>query len=316
MNILIAGGTGFVGTALIQRLLKEHHQVTVLGRSLAKIKSRFPELTAITWDKLQTTDLKYFDLIINLAGENIGEKRWTSALKQKIIHSRVDSTEQLARCCAKLGSRAPRLLNASAIGIYGLHEHYPEQRQPVDETDSIDLEHPRDFLSEVGIAWEQALQPALDAGVPTTILRFGVVLDKKAGVLKKLLPSVKMGLAAVIGQGLQGFSWIHLEDLIAAILFIIAHPELAGPINCTSPHPVSQGEFIHQLAQVYKRPCFLKLPAFIFKTLLGEMAEELMIKGQKVYPSRLLAADFQFRYATLASALCEIAYRQNLYKSV
>ncbi|MFN3234494.1 MAG: TIGR01777 family oxidoreductase [Gammaproteobacteria bacterium] len=300
MKALIAGGTGFIGQFLIPALLKDNHQVVVLGRDTNKIQKTFHDkVTALTWDTLSSESLRDVDAIINLAGTNIGEKRWSTSVKDSVKTSRFNTTKKLVDCCLSLNEKKPRMLNASAIGIYGLHEHQPQQPQPVDESWEIPWGKPTDFSSEITQAWENTLQPAIDHGMHVAKMRFGVVLHPKFGALKKLMPSIKLGMASVIGNGKQGVSWIMIDDLIRAILFLLEHPEISGPINCTSPNPISQKTFIKALARAAHRPCFLKTPAWVIKFLFGQMGDELIIKGQRVIPTKLLEHGFKFRYETI-----------------
>lgn len=307
MKILIAGGTGFVGQHLIPALVQQQHDITVLGRDLAKINKTFSNtVQGVEWQQLDVHSLSTFDAIINLSGYSIGDKRWSPSVKQLIKTSRVETTRKLALLCAELGNTAPRLLNASAIGIYGLTTQRVGHTGPaplLDETSAIPFGQPTDFLSEVGQEWESALMPAIEAGCAVTIMRFGVVLGKAGGVLARLLPTVKLGLASVLGSGNQGFSWIAMPDLVAAVEFLLAQRKLQGPFNVTSPHPLSQRDFIKALAVAYHRPCFLTAPAPILKLIMGQMADELLLQGQWIYPQRLLTAGFMFRHDPIEKAV-------------
>lgn len=300
MKIIVAGGTGFVGQFLVPSLLKDKHRVTVLGRTKNKITQLFGnQVNAMSWEELNSKSLKPFDVIINLAGYNISDKRWNDRVKHLIIHSRVQATQRLVNTALELAEDAPRILNTSAIGIYGLHENNPQQPQPVDEAWPIPWGQPTDFLSEVAQQWEQALTPAIESGLSVAIMRFGVVLHPDFGMMKKVLPSVKLGLGSVMGSGEQGFSWIYVDDLVMAIKRLISHTELQGPFNLSSPYPVTQKVFMHTLAKAYNRPCWLKMPANVVKLLFGQMGEELLLKGQKAFPQRLFQSGFTFNYPKL-----------------
>ena len=302
MNILIAGGTGFVGRYLVPVLLTAGHEVLVLGRSSDKIRQCFPQsVIPVNWATLDTIDPGRVDVIINLVGHNIGASRWTDKIKQQILKSRVMATTMLSKWCATSHPQ-PRLLNASAIGIYGLQSLDTQLSQPLDESATI---APQDFLSEVGVAWEQATQPAVEAGVAVTMMRFGVVLKRGEGMLKKLTPSFAVGLGGRVGSGQQILSWIAIEDLVAAILFLIKHPKLTGPINLVSPGALPQQAFAKALAKSMHRPCLIPLPAFIVKTLFGQMGNELLLHGQYVVPQRLEQAGFQFQYPDINAALAK-----------
>lgn len=300
MNILIAGASGFIGNALVHALRNTHH-VTVLGRDTKRLDQQFPQnIARITWEQLSRLDAAKIDIIINLCGYNIGASRWSKAVKNNIISSRVETNLMLTHWAMKQNAK-PRFFSANAVGIYGLQEN--GDLNTFDEDSAIDLEHPHDFLSEVGIRWQEALQPAVDYGMSVTSTRFGVVLKHDEGMLKKLAWSFKLGLGAIIGDGTQMLSWVHITDVINAFLFLIDHPELTGPFNVTSPCPVSQKAFSQALAKVMHRPLLLKMPAWVIHLLFGEMGECLLLKGQRVQPKRLLAAGFEFRYPHLIEAL-------------
>lgn len=302
MKILVAGGTGFVGRHLVHELLKRHDTVTILGRNKNKINKIYEnKVAAITWQEIHIENLCNYEIIINLAGENLSEKRWTEKVKKEILESRCNTTEVLANLCATLGEKSPRLFNASAVGIYGTTGDYADQPIPVDESWQPP-HHTANFLSHVAQQWEKALTPAIAHHVSVTIMRFGVVLKENEGMLKKLLPSVKWGFAAKLGNGQQWLSWISIDDLVAAIIFLIEHPEIFGEINLTHPLPVTQNEFIHTLAQCYHKPCFLTLPTWLVKILFGQMGKELLLSGQNVIPTRLLNSGFKFVKKNISDA--------------
>lgn len=299
MKILIAGASGFIGKELT-RSLCQSHQITVLGRDLQRLTKIFtPPVQSIAWNDLAKLDANQFDIIINLCGSNIGAKRWNATVKEELIKSRTVTNQQLIDWLIRQNA-TPRILCANAIGIYGAHDN----EQPVfDETTSINSDASTDFLKRIGLAWQDSLQIASQHGMAVTTLRFGVVLKKGEGMLKKLELPFSLGLGSVLGTGKQILSWIHHQDLIDAINFLIAHPDITGPVNITSPLPVSQKEFATTYASVLKRPCFLTTPAFIVKIMFGEMGEYLLLKGQKVLPKRLTELQFHFTYPDLRSAL-------------
>ena len=300
MNILIAGASGFIGKELVHALQNNYH-ITVLGRDLKRLKHHFPQNVELTtWENLSQLDATNIDLIINLCGYNIAASRWSEAVKKQIISSRVDTNLALTNWAINQQAK-PRFFSANAVGIYGLQEN--GSIESFDEDSPIDLANPHDFLSEVGIRWQEALQPAFDYGMNVTTTRFGVVLKHGEGMLKKLELSFKLGLGAVVGDGTQILPWVHIDDVVDAILFLIDRPELTGAFNITSPYPVSQKEFSQDLAKTMHRPLLLKMPAFMIKLLFGEMGECLLLKGQRVFPKRLLDAGFEFRYPKLMNAL-------------
>lgn len=300
MNILIAGASGFIGTLLANHLSKHHH-ITVLGRHLEKLESVFSKhISKFTWDTLNTLDAQNYDLIINLSGANIGDKRWSANVKKELIESRTVTNQQLTNWLVNSNAK-PRFFCASAIGVYGAQEL---STASFDE-DSPLPQSPNDFLQEIGFAWENSLNDAIDAGIPVTMLRFGVVLKKGQGMLKKLELPFRLGLGSILGSGKQGLSWIYYKDLINAIDFVIEHSLLTGPVNITSPCPVTQEEFATQLSKAIKRPLFLRIPALFIKLLFGEMGEYLLLKGQKVLPMRLGKQGFKFTYPRIETVLVE-----------
>jgi uncharacterized protein (TIGR01777 family) len=237
-----------------------------------------------------------------LAGYNISEHRWTNQTKKLIKQSRTSTTMLLAKWCAN-ATRKPHLYTTSAIGIYGLQPLTEKLPPALDETTQIHFGHPTDFLSEIGQAWEQAAQPAIDAGVPVTFMRFAVVLKRGEGMLKKVTPSFSLGLGATIGSGNQPFCWVHIDDLVRAIQFLLQHPNVVGAVNICAPECVNQKTFARLLARTMHRPAFMRIPTPIVKLLFGQMGEELLLRGQNVFPEHLFAMGFIFDYPNLASAL-------------
>lgn len=307
MHRIIAGGTGFVGQYLARKWLDEGHSVAIIGRSAPKIKKIFGDMVeTIEWDDFIDDSqhlLHQAGLVVNLTGANIGEQRWSAERKQILLNSRTHYTKILAQACADLADHAPPLFNASAIGIYGLQEsESAELPRAFDETCPIDFEAKPDFLAEIGRAWETKTNIAKAHGVHVINLRFGVVLGH-GGVLAKLTTPFKFGLGGPIGNGRQPFSWIHIDDLAGSIEFLLQHQHIHGPVNIVSPNAVSQKQFAKSFAKSLHRPCFMPTPGFILKFLFGQMAEELLLKGQHVFPKILLDAGFKFKHPDLDEAL-------------
>jgi len=308
MNILIAGASGFIGHALVKALIPTH-QVTVLGRDRQKLQRAFPTATAChSWHALLDLNANDYDAVINLCGENIAASRWNDAVKKKLITSRVTTSERLINWIINQKAQ-PHFFCANAIGIYGVQDH--DDPKSFDEDTAINLQNPPDFLSDIGVQWQAALQPAMDYGMKVTTTRFGVVLQKKQGMLKKLFPSFFMGLGSTVGDGKQTLSWVHIDDVVGGILFLLEHPDLTGPFNLTSPHPVSQQAFSKTLARAMHRPLLLNMPAFVVKLLFGEMGDYLLLKGQRVLPKRLTEAGYQFKYPELSEALTHEFKKKN-----
>lgn len=298
MNILVAGASGFIGTNLVAYLARNHN-ITVIGRNLKKLQQLFAvNIKKLTFEHLVDCDAKNYDLIINLSGSNIGAKRWSSSIKQELIESRTLTNQKLVEWLINQKQK-PRFFCASAIGVYGAQEI---SINSFDESSRLPV-IPEDFLQKICFAWEQSLQKAIENGIPVTILRFGVVLKKGNGMLQKLELPFRLGLGSILGSGNQAVSWVHYQDLLNAIDFLIAHPILIGPINITSPIPVTQKEFANLLAQSLNRKLMFKTPSWFIKLVFGEMGEYLLLKGQKVMPKRLTEVGFKFIYPDIKTAL-------------
>ncbi len=298
MHILIAGGTGFIGRALVKHFTMQGHQISILGRSIKKTEAVFGDnVNSLAWDNFapKAEDiLGGVHWLINLTGANIGECRWSNKRKSSIIESRIGPTNYLAKVCGKLGKQSPVFFNASAIGVYGLKP----TETPYSENTAIDFDQADDFLSEVGRTWEKALEPAENAGVRTVKLRFGVVLGS-GGVLAKLTPIHKLGLGGPIGSGKQPFCWISINDVIRAIDFIFADKSISGPVNLVAPANDTQKAFAKAFSKALHRPSFIPTPGFVLKAVFGQMAQELLLQGQYVTPSRLQQRGFMFEFPTL-----------------
>ncbi len=300
MNILIAGASGFIGTELVNSL-KSEHELTVLGRDFDHLKKCFSEhVNKVTWNHLDSLDARNFNLIINLSGSNIGAKRWSKKVKNELINSRVLSNEKLINWISRVNAK-PRFFCANAVGIYGLQSK--SDNSSFDESATINFKERSDFLNEIGVAWQKSLEPAVDIGLDVVTLRFGVVLKKGQGMLKKLELPYSLGLGSVLGDGKQNISWIHIEDVIAAINYVISHKDITGPVNVTSPNPVTQKEFARIFAKTLKRPLFFKTPSFVIRAIFGEMGECLLLGGQRVIPKRLNDLGFEFKYPLLDATL-------------
>jgi uncharacterized protein len=289
VRILISGASGLIGRALTESLRAAGHSVQTLVR-------RKPDESQgeMAWDPdagvLDSSRLEGVDAVVHLAGKPI-DGRWTEATKRA---SRVRGTTLLAQAAAQLPTRPQVFICASAVGFYGSRGD-----EALDETSASG----QGFLPDVCRAWEDAAAPARDASLRTVHLRSGIVLSRQGGILARVLPPFKMGAGGVVGTGEQWISWISLADAIAAIQHVIASAELSGPVNLTSPQPVTNAEFTHILGKILSRPTVLPLPAFAVKLLLGEMGDELLLAGQKVLPKKLLASGFAFAHPDLESAL-------------
>lgn len=296
MKVLIAGASGFVG----QRLINYYQQNNVIITAITRNPNQheLASVNTISWHDLNVDTVQEHDLIVNLAGTNIADKRWSEKRKTSIKQSRVKKTYQLSKLCAQLGEeQSPPLLNASAIGIYP--STYQAASNQKDETVTLDCINPQNFLMEVGCAWESATEPAIEADVRVVHMRFGIVLGPEGGMLKQLSLPFKLGLGTKLGNGQQTLSWISVEDLVRGIDFVYQQTNYHGPVNMTTPNPVSQKEFADKLAQHYNRPRWLTLPAKLARLGFGEMGTELLLSGQNVYPKHLQESGFKWQHAKI-----------------
>ncbi|MBX6366262.1 MAG: TIGR01777 family protein, partial [Gemmatimonadetes bacterium] len=252
----------------------------------------------VRWDpaagRIDAAGLEGVDVVIHLAGEGLLGV-WTAAKKRRIRESRVRGTTLLAETLARLERRPEVLITASAVGFYGDHP----AGEPVDES----APPGRGFLAETTVAWERACEPAVAAGLRVVHARFGLVLSRKGGALAAMLPVFRLGLGGPVGSGRQVVSWIALAEIGPAMLHVIEHAELRGPVNFTAPESVSFNEFARTLGRVLGRPAVVRLPAFAARLVLGEMADELLLSGARVVPRRLLASGYGFRFPRLEPAL-------------
>lgn len=307
---VIAGATGLIGKRVTELWLEQGYELTLIGRSIQRIEQTFGigKVKAVTWNKLTRHDLEGAEIILNLTGENVGNKSWTNNQKKEIINSRVGSTKRLATLISEMPS-APALYNASAIGIYGLQGQMAQSLPPrLDEENSkIDFTNPSDFMSLVATKWERAAEPAIAAGKRVVFLRFGVVLAKEGGALPKLMKPFKYYLGGPLGTGNQPVSWVGIDDVVRAIDFLVNKPDASGPYNIVAPGVVKQGMFAEQLGKSTGHPGVVRMPAFLLRFMVGrEFADELLLEGQNIYPKRLLDAGFVFAYPDLESTLNRI----------
>lgn len=296
-RFLITGGSGFIGSRLVPVLLEQGHDVTVLTRNPDKTAQHFKHAVTTVEQPGALNDTEAFDVVINLAGQGITDKRWTQGIKKQIRDSRIMTTQKLISYLQRARKKPELLISGSAIGYYGLQDD-----KPLDEQAAGDAS----FSSKLCLDWEHEAQHAEALGIRTCYLRTGIVLGKKGGALSKMLPAFKMGLGGPMGSGNQWMSWIHIDDLVGIILNTIINKKITGPINATAPNPVTNKVFSSTLARVLKRPAFLPMPAFILKLMLGEMAIELLLSGQRVIPNKMLDAGYDFQYAELENALHDV----------
>ncbi len=295
MKIAITGATGLVGRGLVRHLEHSGHEIHALVRRKDRATAQ-----EIYWNpaagEIDGAALEGVDAVIHLAGENLAGY-WTRAKKERILSSRRDGTRLLSTALAGL-KKPPRVfISTSATGFYG------------DRGDAeLDESAPRGrgFLAGVCAEWEAAAEPARQAGIRVVHPRFGIILDKNGGALGKLLPLLRWGLGGKLGSGRQYWSWITMQDVHRGLAFVLEQPQLSGALNFTAPDPVSNAVFTKRAARRLHRPAFFAVPAFVLRTVMGEMAQEMLLNSARVVPGRLLEAGFQFKHPDLGTALEEI----------
>jgi len=294
MNILITGGTGFIGSKLCTHLVERKYHVVVLTRHPETIKGSIKAIS----DLQQLDDSMYFDVVINLAGEPIANKRWSETQKKRISDSRINTTQTLIDYIKTSKNKPKLLISGSAIGYYGVAE----------SDDSLYEEDLGDesFSSQLCKQWEATALQAQALGIRTCLLRTGIVLGQGGGALKKMLLPFKLGLGGKIGKGSQWMSWIHIDDLIGIMLYCINHEEVNGAVNGTAPNPVTNIMFTKTLGRVLKRPTIFPMPAIVVKLLMGQMGEELLLAGKKVLPRKMTKQGYIFQYMELEEALLDV----------
>lgn len=294
MKLVVAGGTGFIGSPLCARLLELGHSLTLLTRSPAPAASTDKKI--LTWEPgfpgLWEEAIDGSDGVINLAGEPIA-KRWTQRQKEKIASSRIEATRALVTAIAKAKERPKFLINASAIGYYGPHGN---------EIVSEEAGPGSDFLSRLCVEWENEATKAEQHGLRVIRLRTGIVLGKGGGALPKMLLPFRLFVGGHLGSGEQWLSWIHMEDEIGLILFLLERVEARGAINATAPNPVTMSAFCKAVGDVLNRPSWAPVPAFAVRLLLGEMAD-MLLTGQRVMPTEAQKLGYNFRHPNLHEAL-------------
>ncbi len=295
MKILITGGTGLIGKALIEAL--HQHSITVLTRNPDKARSILGDGIQFIENLDALPDFNTLDVVINLAGEPIINKRWTEQQKGIICSSRWGITEKLVEKIQAADQPPKVFISGSAVGYYG-----EQGRREVDE--SIEIQS-SDFPHYVCSQWEAIAQRAESEQTRVCILRTGIVLSKKGGALKKLLPLYQVGLGGRVGSGEQYFPWIHIDDMVQGILYLIDHQEAKGIFNFTAPQPVTYQSFSKSLADTLRRPHFLFTPAPVLKFALGE-SSQLLLEGQRALPNALIAQGYQFQFSTLVPALDDL----------
>ncbi|MGH1287957.1 TIGR01777 family oxidoreductase [Bacillus toyonensis] len=296
MKIAISGGTGFIGKYLSTFFIQKGYTVYILTRK-NKIETSNPHLQYVQWTPdLPTFPLSSIDIVINLAGESINS-RWTKKQKEAILNSRIQATRGLIKQLQALSTKPHTFINASAIGYYGTSEteSFTEQQETPGN----------DFLAKTVFLWEQEACKARSLGIRTIYARFGVILGADGGALPKMLLPYQFYIGGTIGSGNQWLSWIHIDDVVRMIDFIIHKKEINGPLNITAPLPIRMKEFGETMATIMRKPHWLPVPSFMLHALLGEMSI-LVLEGQHVLPSKAIEHGYQYTFPAIDHALQNI----------
>lgn len=293
MHILLTGGTGLIGRRLCKHWLAQGHQLTVLSRKPDDV-ARLCGANVRGIAHFDDIGSQHVDAVINLAGAPIADRPWTRKRKILLWDSRITLTEQLVTWLERREQKPDVLISGSAVGWYGDggERELDENAQPVSE----------DFASRLCIAWEETAQRAETLGIRVVLVRTGLVLANEGGMLQRLLPPFKMGMGGPIGNGRQWMPWVHIEDQIALIDFLMNRDDARGPYNACAPSPARNRDFAKTLASVLHRPSFMPMPAVALRVLLGELSI-LLLGGQRARPDRLQEAGFTFRFTDLRAAL-------------
>jgi len=291
MNVAVTGASGLLGQAVVARLQQAGHRV----HRLVRRKTQHP--SEIYWSpserQIHAAALEGMEAVFHLAGEPI-VGRWNREKKRRIRESRVAGTRLLAETLAARSAKPAVLISASAVGFYG---------DRGDETVDESAERGEGFLAEVAAAWEQAADPAREAGIRVVHPRFGIILSPEGGALKAMLPAFRMGIAGRLGNGRQWLSWVTRTDAAEAAMFALNEPELTGPVNVTAPEPVTNEQFTRTLGRVLGRPTPFPVPGLALRLAVGDLAEEGLLASQRVKPTRLQGSDFPFQHPQLEPAL-------------
>ncbi|OAN62980.1 TIGR01777 family protein [Balneola sp. EhC07] len=299
MNILITGGTGFIGKELRETLLKAGNNLVIITRNPKKYEDESASNQRfVSWDDDLVSEMENADAVINLAGENLFGQRWNEQVKESIYNSRIDSTRSLVESMRSAEKKPSVFISASASGIYG------------DQGDTVlseEFEAANDFLASVCKDWEEESQKAGEIGVRVVNPRIGIVLEEGGGALEKMIPPFKFFVGGPIGDGKQYMSWIHRSDLVKALVFPIENEKLEGAYNVCSPNPATMNEVAETLGDVMNRPSFFRVPKFALDIVLGEAAQP--ITGSiRMQPKKLQVTGFEFRFEELEEALADIIY--------
>lgn len=297
LKILITGGTGFIGSFLCDRLARDGHFLTLISRSPEKYTEESAKnQTYISWDSDLSKAMDEADVVINLVGENLFGKRWTDEVKKRLYSSRIDLTNKLVDAMRESSTPPDLMISASGINYYGDSgdEVLTEEHGPGD-----------DFLANLCVDWEAAAMKAHDLGVRVAIPRIAPVLEDDDGIIDKMKLPFSLFVGGSLGSGDQYLSWIHMYDMISALIAPIENPEISGPYNAASPNPVQMDEFASTMGRVMNRPSLFRVPEFVLNTVLGEAATPVLA-SLRIQPKVLQQSGFEFHFADLEVALADI----------
>lgn len=299
MNILITGGTGFIGTELRTMLLRDGHFLTIITRSPDEYEEESAKNQRfISWEDDLIAAMEEADAVINLAGAPIFGRRWTDEVKQRIYDSRIASTTRLVRAAHRAESPPRVMVSASGINYYKeAGDRFIDESAPAGDG----------FLSKVCRDWEKAAKDIEEAGVRLALARIAPVLETGGGALQQMLPPFRMFVGGPIGKGTQYFSWIHMDDLCRGLAWPIENAGFEGPYNLAAPHPVTMNEFAERLGDVLGRPSFFRVPEFALELVLGEAASPV-VESLRIQPKKLQKAGFEFKFRNVEEALADILH--------
>jgi len=300
MRVIITGGTGLIGRALTRSLSNQGHEIILLSRSPERARNlpqgaraeRWDGRTAAGWGSLAGDT----DVIVNLAGENIGAGRWTPERKRRIRESRIHAGKAVVEAVEEAAEKPRVVIQASGLGYYGCRdeETITEETSPGD-----------DFLAEIAVEWEASTESVEAMGVRRAVIRTAPVLSMDDGAFPRMIRPFKLGVGGPLGSGKQWFPWIHIADEVGAIRFLMENPEADGSFNLTAPNPVRNADFARTLGRLMRRPASLPTPGFVLRLLFGEMAT-VLLGGQRAIPQRLLDLGFSFRFPQAESAMKDL----------
>jgi uncharacterized protein len=294
MNILVAGGTGFIGRRLMAALRRDGHDLTLLTRDGDEARRvRLDGIAALLWsDPEPVKAVESADAVVNLAGESVADGRWSPERKERILNSRLGATRTLVEAMAKAKVRPKVLINASAVGFYGSRGDLK-----IDEGGDAG----KGFLAEVCVAWEREALRARALGARVVLLRIGVVMGRVGGALPRMLTPFRLGLGGRLGSGKQWFPWVHIDDVVGLIA-ALTNDALSGPVNAAAPRSATNADFTAALGRALGRPAILPVPAFALKLLIGEVSE-MMLGGQRVVPAAAERAGYRFKFPRIEECL-------------